>query len=179
MNDILDWLSSYSGPVVFLILLGAGFLFVARTVVQRAVDAAIGARAERGRLQLGRRSAFEERVLTDRYVAFQDLFARIQKVTTTLNGIAHGQRPPDGFYRDLGSGRDIVLLTAVFEDLGTQEPILGRRLHSALDELAQAAIAFANSPDDLDRWETARQDLLVAAEQEFGLSRIRWEELRG
>ena len=39
MTVILDWLGSYSGPVVVLIVLGAGFLFVARTVVERGVDA--------------------------------------------------------------------------------------------------------------------------------------------
>lgn len=179
MAEILDWLSSYSGPVVVLILLGAGFLFVAKAVVERGVDAAMTTRAERDRLQLGRRSAFEERVLVDRYVAFQDLFARTQRVITTLNGVAHGQAPPEGFFEELGQGRDIVPLTTVFEDLSTKEPILGPRLHTALLQMAQAALHFASSSKDATTWLAARQALLDAAEEEFGLSRIRWDETSG
>jgi hypothetical protein len=179
MTDILDWLSSYSGPVVVLILLGAGFLFVAKAVVERGVDAAMSTRVERDRLQLGRRSAFEERVLIDRYVAFQDLFARVQRVTTILNGIARGQEPPDGFFAELGQGRDIVPLTAVFEDLSTKEPILGPRLHAALQLTAQAALHFANSTEDVAGWMEGRRALLGAAEEEFGLSRIKWDEASG
>lgn len=91
MNDILDWLGSYSGPVAALIVLGAGFLFVAKMVVEHGVDAAINARTERGRLQLGRRSAFEERVLTDRYVAFEDLFSR--NAASHHHSQRHGARP--------------------------------------------------------------------------------------
>lgn len=179
MPVILDWLGSYSGPVVVLIVLGAGFLFVARTVVERGVDAGITARVEKGRLRLGRRSAFEERVLTDRYLAFQDLFARLQGVTTTLNRIDHGQSPPDGFFEDLPSRREIVPLTAVFEDLSTKEPILGPRLHSALEGTAQAALALANSAEDIEHWMSARRALLSAAEHEFGLSKIKWDEVSG
>lgn len=179
MTDILDWLGSYSGPVLVLIVLGAGFLFVARTVVERGVDAGISTRAEKWRLELGRRSAFEERVLTDRYVAFQDLFGRLQGISTTLNRIAHGQDPPDGFFDDLSARRDLVPLTAVFEDLATKEPILGSQLHSALEAAAQAVLILANRAGEDQRWIAARAALLVAAEQEFGLSKIKWDKVSG
>lgn len=179
VTDILDWLGSYSGPVLILIVLGAGFLFVARTVVERGVDAGISTRAEKWRLELGRRSEFEERVLTDRYVAFQDLFARLQGISTTLNRIAHGQAPPDGFFVDLASGREVVPLTAVFDDLSTREPILGSRLHSALQGTAQAALTLANRAGESQGWESAKAALLAAAEHEFGLSKIKWDKVSG
>lgn len=179
MNDVLDWLSSYSGPVVALILVGAAFLFAAKLVVERGVDAAINARAEKGRLQLSRRSAFEERVLTDRYLVFQDLFSRVQRVTTTLNGIAHGKSPPDGFFEAFQHGVDVVPLTAIFEELSTKEPILGPRLHAALEQAAQAALGFARSNDDVASWLEARRGLLEAAEDEFGLSKIKWDKVSG
>ena len=56
MDALMSWLADYSPLVVVLLAVGAAFLFVARTVVEKAVTARLDAYAEDLRLRLGRRS---------------------------------------------------------------------------------------------------------------------------
>jgi hypothetical protein len=176
VDDLLTWLKDYSPAVVALIAAGAVFLFVAKIVVEKAVTARLDAYAEDLRLRLGRRSGFEEKILTDRYVAFSDLFMRLQRITTTLNRTRSGQAPPDGFF----VGNDIVPLTEVYEELNVREMLLGPRLHAPLTEAARVALDLANarSSDDWPAlepvWLRAVARLKAAADEEFGLGTIRW-----
>ena len=176
MDDLLAWLKDYSPAVVALIAAGAVFLFVAKTVVEKAVTARLDAYAEDLRLRLGRRSGFEEKILTDRYVAFSDLFLRLQRITTTLNRARNGQALPDGFL----VGNDVVPLTEVYEELNAREMLLGPRLHASLTGAARAALDLANarSSDDWPAvetaWVQAAEQLKAAADEEFGLGTIRW-----
>jgi hypothetical protein len=176
VDDLLTWLKDYSPAVVALIAAGAVFLFVAKTVVEKAVTARLDAYAEDLRLRLGRRSGFEEKILTDRYVAFSDLFMRLQRITTTLKRGRSGQPLPDGFI----VGNDIVPLTEVYEELNVREMLLGPRLHAPLTEAARVALELANarSSDDWPAlepvWLRAVARLKTAADEEFGLGTIRW-----
>ncbi|MGY1804808.1 hypothetical protein ACI78T_16115 [Blastococcus sp. SYSU D00922] len=170
MDALLTWLADYSLPVVVLLAVGAVFLFAARTVVEKAVSARLDAYAEELKLRLGRRSGFEEKILTDRYVAFLDLFTRLQRITTELNRAQHGQPLPEGFL----VGGDLVPLTAVYEELNVQELLLGPRLHTALTDAAAAVLQLANGDDD--GWLPAVARLERAADEEFGLSGIRWSD---
>ena len=176
MDELLAWLTNYSPLVVALLAAAAAFLFVARIVVEKAVTARLDAHAEDLRLRLGRRSGFEEKVLTDRYVAFGDLFMRLQRITTTLNRGRHGQAPPDGFL----VGTDVVPLTEVYEELNVREVVLGPRLHGSLTAAAQVArdLAHARASEawsDLEpAWLRAVARMKSAADEEFGLSTIRW-----
>jgi hypothetical protein len=176
VDALLTWLKDYSPAVVVLLAAGAVFLFVAKTVVEKAVTARLDAYAEDLRLRLGRRSGFEEKILTDRYVAFSDLFMRLQRITTTLNRRRSGQTLPDGFI----VGNDIVPLTEVYEELSVREMLLGPRLHAALTAAAGLALQLANAydPDDWARlepaWLAGVTRLKEAAEEEFGLGTIRW-----
>lgn len=170
MNELVDWLKDYSPLVVVLLAAGAVLLFLARTVVEQAVTARLDVYAEDLRLRLGRRSGFEEKILTDRYVAFLDLFTRLQRITTELNRTRHGQPLPDGFL----VGGDLVPLTAVYEELAVQELLLGPRLHGALADAADAVLQMANGAGD--GWLPAVARLRTAADEEFGLSSIRWSD---
>jgi hypothetical protein len=173
VNELLDWLKDYSPLVVVLLGLAAGFLFLAKTVVEQAVTARLDVYAEDLRLRLGRRSGFEEKILTDRYVAFLDLFTRLQRITTELNRHRHGHPLPEGFL----VGGDVVPLTAVYEDLNVQQLLLGPRMHAALLGAANGALHMATGTDDA--WPRAVGGLQEAAEEEFGLSAIRWESPDG
>jgi hypothetical protein len=176
MGDLLTWLQDYSPLVVILLAVGAAFLYVAKIVVEKTVTARLDAYAEESRLRLGRRSGFEEKILTDRYVAFTDLFMRMQRITTTVNRKHHGEPVPEGFR----VGDDIVPLTEIYEELSVRETLLGPRLHSSLAEAAQAALEMSradsagNWPEAVSGWLRARKELQAAAEEEFGLSTIRW-----
>ena len=176
MDELLRWLKDYSPLVVALLAVGAAFLFVAKVVVEKAVGARLDAYAEDLRLRLGRRSGFEEKILTDRYVAFSDLFMRLQRITTTVNRARHGQALPDGFL----VGTDVVPLTEVYEDLNVREMLLGPRLHGPLTEAAHVVLALVNArsadqwSDTEPAWLSAVQRLKSAADEEFGLGAIRW-----
>jgi hypothetical protein len=170
VDQLLTWLQDYSPWLVALLVIGALFLFLAKTVVEQAVTARLDAEADRIRLRLGRRSGFEEKILTDRYLAFSDLFMRLQRITTTLNRARHGQPLPEGFL----VGSDPVPLTEVYEELAVRELVLGPRLHAALADAADAALRLANSETE-DRWLPAVTRLKAAADEEFGLSSIQWE----
>ena len=177
MDELLAWLTNYSPLVVALLAAAAAFLFVARIVVEKAVTARLDAYAEDLRLRLGRRSGFEEKVLTDRYVAFGDLFMRLQRITTTLNRRRLGQDPPEGF---LGGTDDVVPLTEVSEELNVREMVLGPRLHGSLTAAAEVAQELARARaseewSDLEpAWLRAVARMKSAADEEFGLSTIRW-----
>jgi len=176
VDALLTWLKDYSPAVVVLLAAGAVFLFVAKTVVEKAVTARLDAYAEDLRLRLGRRSGFEEKILTDRYVAFSDLFMRLQRITTTLNRRRSGQALPEGFL----VGIDIVPLTEVYEELSVREMLLGPRLHAPLTAAAGIALQLANAQGSEDwarlepTWLDAVKRLKTAADEEFSLASIRW-----
>lgn len=178
MNDILSWLSEYSPAIAILIIFAAATIFVLRTVVEKAVTSRLDLYAEEATLRLGRRSDFEARVLTDRYEIFVDLLTRLSQIATNINRIRHGSEI-EGFM----SGNEIVPLTAVYEELNIRKILLGEKLHDALREGANIALHMANykslSADQYleleSKWLGLHEGRIrIAAEEEFGMSRIRW-----
>src|SRR5262245_8473432 len=113
MEAILKWLSAYSLPVVILLAIGAAFLFVFQKIAEKAVAQAFDRHAKALELRLTRRSAFEEKLLTDRYLALVELNGRLGQFLTTINRIRSGQPAPKGFYAE-GHRREVVPLTAIF-----------------------------------------------------------------
>jgi hypothetical protein len=75
MNELLKWLGEYSLPVVILIVIGGGFLFVFQKAAEKASPGIRHAKALE--LRLTRRSTFEEKLLTDRYAALVELNGRL------------------------------------------------------------------------------------------------------
>ena len=98
MDAILKWLSAYSLPVVILLAIGGAFLFVFQKIAEKAVAQAFDRHAKALELRLTRRSAFEEKLLTDRYAALVELNGRLDQFMTILNRIRSGQPAPEGFY---------------------------------------------------------------------------------
>ena len=90
MDAILKWLSAYSLPVVILLAIGGAFLFVFQKVAEKAVAQAFDRHAKALELRLTRRSAFEEKLLTDRYAALVELNGRLDQFMTILNRIRSG-----------------------------------------------------------------------------------------
>jgi len=178
MNDLLSWLKEYSPGVVALLAFGAAMIFVLRTTVEKAVSARMDVYTQEVTLRLGRRSNFEERVLTDRYNAFVDLTTRLQRVMTNINRLQHGNEVEEGFMR----GNEVVPLTSVYEDLNIRQLVLGDKLHSLLREAARIALWSSNykhlSEDEyaqvVAQWSDNDVKLRQAAEVEFGISKIHW-----
>jgi hypothetical protein len=130
-------------------------------------------------LRLGRRSTFEERVLTDRYEAFVDLTSRLQHIATDINRLRNGHQAVDDFMKD----NEVVPLTAVYEDLNIRRLLLGDKRHDLLREAARIALSMANyhqlSSEEYDELVVALgnvfdHQLRMAAEEEFGMSKIHW-----
>lgn len=165
MTEILEWLQQYSVGVVILIALGAALLYLMKLLIEKTIDN-----------RLKRRSAFEEKVLTDRFTLLASFSTRMHKVTTTLNRIRSGQPMPAGFLVH----NEIVPLTGIYEDISANRLVLGETFHAMLCEKADAMMRLANAPDD-DAWNAAGGELaaiesrlLAEAERVFGISRIAW-----
>lgn len=165
MAEILAWLEQYSAGAVVLIALGAALLYLVKLLIEKTIDNS-----------LKRRSAFEEKVLTDRFTLIASFSTRMHKVTTALNRIRAGQPAPDGF---LVHG-EIVPLTEIYEDISASKLVLGETFHSMHLDKTHAMLRLANAPDD-DAWNAAiaelaaiENTLLAEAERVFGISRIAW-----
>lgn len=165
MTEILEWLEQYSAGVVMLIALGAASLYLMKLLIEKTIDNS-----------LKRRSAFEEKVLTDRFTLLASFSSRMHKVTTTLNRARSGQPMPAGFLVH----NEIVPLTEIHEDISANRLVLGETFHAMLFEKADAMVRLANAPDD-DAWNatsgelaTIENRLLAEAERVFGISRIAW-----
>ena len=165
MTEILGWLGQYSAGVVALIALGAALLYLMKLLIEKTIDNS-----------LKRRSAFEEKVLTDRFTLLASFSSRMHKVTTTLNRFRAGQPLPDGFLVH----NEIVPLTAICEDISANRLVLGETFHAMLFEKTDAMMRLANARDD-DAWNAVSGELaaiesrlLAEAERVFSINRITW-----
>ena len=109
MEDILNWLSTYSPPIVLLIVLSASLIYIIKQVTEKAITHQFDKYKKDIELKLERQSNFEERVLIDRYNLIKEIQTRLGSVMTNLNRIKSGQEI-DGFIHK----GDIVPLTEVF-----------------------------------------------------------------
>ena len=182
MDAILKWLSAYSLPVVILLAIGGAFLFVFQKVAEKAVAQAFDRHAKALELRLTRRSAFEEKLLTDRYAALVELNGRLDQFMTILNRIRSGQPAPEGFY---ATGhrhqREIVPLNVIFEQIEAKRLTLAEEFHELLFQKARLALAAANLGPDrgawdahLQGWADLQQRIYQSARKVFKLEEIAW-----
>jgi hypothetical protein len=148
----IDWLlylvAAMGWPLAFLVAVAVTLLALGRKAAEKAAEKAVEHTfAKAGKdyeLSAGRRSAFVQRVLTDRWEAVEDLFARLQRITTNLNRSRTGHAVPSDFFDAGPSGQEVVPLTVVFEDLEIRRLLLGERFHGLLSTRAQLVLALAN-----------------------------------
>lgn len=165
MDEILKWLSEYSLPVVILLAIAGTLLFIVRGAAEKAVEHAFDRHAKEFELRLTRRSAFEERVLIDRYTAVIELNARLDSFMTMTKRIRSGQAPPDGFYA-LGTVRsEAVPLTAIYEELATKRLSLTEEFYSLLWEKAGLALQGINLGPDPDKWDAHEQQWIKSQDR--------------
>ena len=93
MAPLLDWLSQYSPAVVLLIAFGAAFLFVTKLIVEKSIASEFDAKSKVFETLFKRRSAFEEKVLSDRFALITGLSACLERVMTNLTRVRSGQGP--------------------------------------------------------------------------------------
>lgn len=178
MTQLLDWLTKYSPAVVLLLAFGAGLLFVTKLIVERSIASEFDEKSKVFEALLKRRSAFEEKVLSDRFALITGLSMRLERVMTNLNRLRSGQAAPDGFMKQ----NEIVPLTEIFEDVEIHRLVLGEDFHSLFSKQAQLALRIANvsrsSPEDwrkgAEEWGRLRQEIRSMAEAAFGISKIHW-----
>src|SRR5688572_27653505 len=99
MIQLLDWLTKYSPAVVLLLALGAGLLFIAKLVVEKSIASEFDAKSKIFETLLERRSAFEEKVLSDRFALIAGLSASLERVMTNGNRLRSGRAVSDGFMK--------------------------------------------------------------------------------
>lgn len=176
MADLLQWLGRYSPGVVALLALAAAALFVLKLAVERGIHAGFEAQAKAAELSLTRRSAFEERILTERYTHVTGFSARLERLATQLNRIRHGQPAPEGLYR----GDELVPLTEILEELSIHRLVLGEAFFDALNRQALLLLAMAggdgDAPPDASgaSWLAARDRVRALAEEQFRIQSIRF-----
>lgn len=181
MPDILKWLSDYSLPVVILIVIGGGFLFVFQKAAEKAVAQAFDRHAKAFELRLTRRSAFEEKLLTDRYEALVELNGRLDQFMTIVNRIRSGQPAPKGFYATGRNDQEIVPLTAIYEQIEAKRLTLAEEFHELLHEKARLALQAARLGPDPEawvahgqKWVDLQQRIYQSARKVFMLDEIKW-----
>jgi hypothetical protein len=176
MEDILKWLSTYSLPIVFLIILGAVFIYFVKMVTEKVISNEFDRYKKVIELELQRRSSFEEKILLDRYFIIRELQTKIGNVMTNLNRIRHGGKV-DGFIVN----NDIVPLTEIFELLAVNKYLITKKFHEIFWQQSQIAIGFANQKDELllKQLETKYIELLEEFYKEinemFDLEKIKWK----
>ena len=170
MNDFLKWITTYSPPVVALLALGTGLVFVFKIVVERAIDARFAEQTKVLELRLQRRSALEERVLLDRYQLVTQFSSRLEDVRHNIARIRSGSPPAKGFQ----VGQDIPSLTAIHGELKANRPILSDELFDILRRKEELAWEAANGAEGVfERWEELDALQRDAMERMFQLSTIR------
>ena len=176
MTQLLEWLTQYSPPIVLLLAFGAGLLFIIKLIVEKSISSAFDAKSKAFEKLLERRSAFEEKVLSDRFTLVTELSARLERVVTNLNRLRSGKPVPDGFMRQ----QEIVPLTEIFGDLEIHRLVLSEDFYRLFAKQAQLALKMSNmrSQEDwtnaIQEWTRLREEIRFAAENAFGISKIRW-----
>ena len=171
MGDLLEWIGDYPTGVVVLIALCAALLYLVKLIVERGVTAGFDQRAKVWETRVERRSAFEEKVLLNRFELVSAFSARLERIMTDLNRMRSGKEPST---KNFLVDDELVPLTEVFEDLQVHRLVLGERFYPILDGMAQLAMRSRTVDDAALRteWENARTALRDAGEDTFGISQI-------
>jgi hypothetical protein len=113
MTELISWLKEYSPAVVTLVAIGTATLYVLKLTVDKSIAASFDTHVQELELGLERRSAFRDKVLTERFPRITEQSSRLEKVMTNLNRLRHNNPVPEGFQK----GNEIVPLTEIYEDL--------------------------------------------------------------
>jgi hypothetical protein len=175
MDSVLEWLTKYSPPIVFLIVLSAALIFVLKTVTENAISSQFEEYKKEMGLRLERRSNFEERILLDRYTLVHDIQTKIGRVTTDLNRLRSGAK-----VKGLIENHDIVPLTEVFDLLDTNRYLLTDRFYDLLSKEAQVVLKCANKkPEELNECYSElgslQESFRLSMNEAFGIDKITWE----
>lgn len=180
MQELMAWLANYSPGIVLLLAIGAALIFLLKLVVEKVVSAQFGLQSKQLEIHFARRSAFEEKVLAERFALVNALSARLEQVAVELNRLRTGQPLQDGIMQ----GNELVPLTTVFVDLEIHRLLLGERFYQLLSRMAQTALAIAQVVQQQgdqgawaqlgQQWAALRTELREAADEAFGLSQIHW-----
>ncbi|MFL6260290.1 MAG: hypothetical protein ACJ76Y_11310 [Thermoanaerobaculia bacterium] len=162
---------TYSPAVAVLLITLAAIALVLREAVKTAVTNTL-------ELRLKRRSAFEDKVLSDRFSLIIGLSTRLERIMTTLNRRRAGQTIPDGFM----NLNEIVPLTEIFEDLIVHRLVLAEQFYDLFRRKAELASRAANISAQNEQewssiakeWEGLRSEARAATEEAFGISKIKW-----
>ncbi|MCH8498926.1 MAG: hypothetical protein LAT63_10635 [Marinobacter sp.] len=179
MQELMAWLANYSPGIVLLLAIGAALIFLLKLVVEKVVSTQFSLQSKQLEIHFARRSAFEEKVLAERFALVNGLSARLEQVMTDLNRARSGQPLQEGVMR----GNELVPLTTLFVDLEIHRLLLGEGFYELFTRMAQTALATAKQVQAGDsgaweqlsrQWVTLRAELRGAADDAFGLSRIHW-----
>ena len=176
MAELLLWLKEYSPAVVVLLLLGAAVIYVLKLTVDRSIAAGFDTHVKELELNLQRRSAFKERILTERFTRIAELSARLEKVMTNLNRQRQNFPVPQGFK----NGNEIVPLTEIYEDLTIHRLALTEGFFQLFREKANLALKAANAKNQDEwsvissAWLSVDEKIRAAVEETFSLSEIRF-----
>jgi hypothetical protein len=189
-------LLSVGGTV--LVSIGGLFTVLTQKFIEGTIDASFHRNIKELDLALERRSAFEDRVLTDRYEIALELIRRLDEVLITYNRASQGITPPEGFLVqsgtppgaevDCGKPFEIVPLTDIYRDLEIHLLLLGNNLHGLLWKRAALALRAGNlalCPGNGGSeewtigvegpWLALNEQLRKELDAQFGLSQIRWD----
>ncbi|MFL6237107.1 MAG: hypothetical protein ACJ76N_28515 [Thermoanaerobaculia bacterium] len=171
METFLTMAKTYSPAVAVLLITLAAIALVLREAVKTAVTNTL-------ELRLKRRSAFEDKVLSDRFSLIIGLSTRLERIMTNLNRRRAGQTIPDGFI----NLNEIVPLTEIFEDLIVHRLVLAEQFYDLFRRKAELASRAANINAQNEQewssiakeWEGLRGEARAATEEAFGISKIKW-----
>lgn len=172
MNDLLPLLKEYSPGAVLLIVIGSIIIFIMKLSIEKSIASGFDAHGH----YMQRRSAFEEKVLTERFEKVIDLSARLERVMTNLNRIRSDQPVPDGFIKY----EEVIPLTELYEELIIYRLILTEDFYWLLRRKAELALNTANSLYSNEwveielEWSSLNDKLRSVMDRDFGLSKIRW-----
>ena len=174
MDSILDWLTKYSPPIVFLIGLGAVFLFAFKNITESAISAQFDQYKKEVELRLQRRSNFEERILLDRYTILRDIQSRMQRVMTDLNRRRSGTEV-EGLMRN----RDIVPLTEIFELINNNRYLITDRFTkffgARLSLGSSTPMRKIHENQQISGPRKWHKSFDAAMKELFGIDKITWE----
>jgi hypothetical protein len=175
MTELISWLKEYSPAVVTLVAIGTATLYVLKLTVDKSIAASFDTHVQELELGLERRSAFRDKVLTERFPRITEQSSRLEKVMTNLNRLRHNNPVPEGFQK----GNEIVPLTEIYEDLSTL-PTLTEGFYELFVKKADLAwsAASAQSQDEWNgiapEWGRVDEQIRAAVERTFNLSEIKF-----
>ncbi|MCF3131964.1 hypothetical protein [Streptomyces olivochromogenes] len=179
IDTLLRWLADHSLPVVAGLAAGAGLLYIIRLIIDRFVEKGISLAFRERELHLESRSAFEDRVLEDRFRLFNDIVTRLVRITTDLNRVRRGR---DATQEPFLQDGELFPLTQVFEDCELHRLVLGEELYAVLINAARVVLQLVQADSEEQyrtlggAWIQVLDKVRKVGEENFGLSRIKWRE---